>query len=261
MRRYWIEANQKFNDRVTWNSSQLHHIFEVCRQDVGSKFEVIHPDHHAYLVEVISVSKKLAEARILEAREIPSLPRPHIHLALSLPRFPVLESVLEKAVEMGVHKVHLFTSDYSFLRETKKITPDKIERWKKIVVSATQQSGRGELMEITPPENFENLVKKINPGPSSLCLFAYEGGSTMSIKRFILQKKTRTKPEGEPGDEGTLDDLWIIVGSEGGFSHQEVGFMSKQGFHPVTLGPQVLRVETACMTLVSVLKYEFELMR
>lgn len=261
MRRYWIEDNQKHEDLVTWNSSQLHHIFDVCRQGVGSKFEVIHPDHKAYLVEVISVSKKQAQARILESREIPALKRPHIHLALSLPRFPVLESVLEKAVEMGVYKVHLFTSDFSFLRETKKITPDKIQRWKKIVISATQQSGRGDLMEIAPPENFDQLIKKINPSPSSLCLFAYEGGSTMSIKSFILQKKEKTKPEGDSGDEGSLDDLWIIVGSEGGFSHQEVDFMKVQGFHPVTLGSQVLRVETACMTLVSVLKYEFELMR
>jgi 16S rRNA (uracil1498-N3)-methyltransferase len=57
------------------------------------------------------------------------------------------------------------------------------------------------------------------------------------------------------------ENLWLIVGSEGGFSDKEVTEMKQLGLDPVTLGPQVLRVETACMTLVSVLKYEFGLMK
>jgi 16S rRNA (uracil1498-N3)-methyltransferase len=57
------------------------------------------------------------------------------------------------------------------------------------------------------------------------------------------------------------ENLWLIVGSEGGFSDREVTEMKQLGLDPVTLGPQVLRVETACMTLVSVLKYEFGLMK
>ena len=92
----------------------------------------------------------------------------------------------------------------------------------------------------------------INRDDTSVGLFAYEGPSTLSVKEYC-QKIKAAKPQG-------IKDIWIIVGSEGGFSHSEVKEFENLGLHPVTLGPQVLRVETACMALVSVLKYDFDLM-
>lgn len=257
MRRYWIQAEQLLTvtdnqHEVVFEGDQFHHIFDVCRQAVGSRFEVLHPNRHAYFVEVTEVRKKSARARVIESRQIDPLPLPHIHLALSLPRFPVFESVLEKMVEMGVTGIHPFFSEFSFLRDPKSFSSDKLLRWKKIVTSATQQSGRGELMSIEAPQPWSGILEKINQSPENLCLFSYEGQSTLGVKDF-LKSESQKKPD--------LQNVWVVVGSEGGFSPHEVTQMQSQGFHPVTLGSQVLRVETACMTLVSVLKYEFDLMR
>lgn len=252
MRRYWIEKNQIIGDEVQLSGDVFHHIIDVCRQNTGSVFELLTDEQKAYLVELVQVSKKIAIGKIKETRTIDPLPRPHIHLALSLSRFPVMDAVVEKAVEMGVSSIQPFFSEFSFVRSDEKISQNKIDRWDKIIRSATQQCGRGELMKMRPAITFQELKNKINQDADFNGLFAYEGLTTLGIKEKL--NKIRSERQ-------KISDFWIIVGSEGGFSHKEVDEMTALGLHPVTLGQQVLRVETACIALVSVLKYDFELMK
>ncbi|MEN0057680.1 MAG: 16S rRNA (uracil(1498)-N(3))-methyltransferase [Bdellovibrio sp.] len=252
MRRYWIQKKDLFQDKVNFTGDVFHHIFDVCRQTVGSKFEVLTEDSKAYFVEVLSVSKKTAQAQLLEERIIPPLPEPRLHLALAISRFPVMDAVIEKAVEMGISSVQPFFSELSFLRKEDKVSDNKLERWDKIVRSATQQCGRGDLMAVHPPRPLAQTLSAINPHQGAVGLFAYEGPSTLGIKEYVKNIKS-SHPQG-------VREIWMIVGSEGGFSKTEVEGFLQLGLHPVTLGPQVLRVETACMALTSVLKYDFDLM-
>lgn len=257
MRRYWIEKNSIQNEIVTFKDDLFHHIFAVCRQEVGHHFEVLTEDSKAYLVEVITKEKKQAQAKIIETREIQKLPRPYIHIALAISRYNIMDSIVEKAVEMGVQSILPFCADFSFIKSPANLPVGKLERWQKIVVSATQQSGRGEQMKIYPPAKWSKMLEIINPSASNWCLFAYEGHGVLQIKSHL--KACRQAVESK--NEHFPENLWIIVGSEGGFSKNEVLEMQQLGLHPVTLGSQVLRVETACMTLVSILKYEFGLLK
>lgn len=255
VRRYWIEDRDLVANEVHFAGDLFHHIFSVCRQQLGSKFEVLTEQSKAYLVEVTEVGKKSAHARILEERLIPPLPEPHIHIALSLSRFPVMDAIMEKAVEMGVKSVQPFFSEFSFLRKEDKISDHKVERWEKIVRSATQQCGRGDLMTIHPVLPWNDIFAKINLNHENKGLFAYEGPSTHGIKAYLenLKKDPAQSPV-------SIKNVWLIVGSEGGFSHQEVAELHRKKLESVTLGSQILRVETACIALVSALKYEFDLM-
>ncbi len=249
MRRYWLPREQIQADQVMITGDTLHHIVDVCRQEVGSKFEVLGDGRKAHLVELTNVAKKSAHGKILETRELPPLPTPHIVLALSIPRYPVMDAVVEKAVEMGVARIEPFYSEFSFIRKKNSLPEGKLERWGKIVVSATQQSGRGDLMPILEPVEMSECLRKFNQNPKAKGLFAYEGESTVGVKDYLRRQSqdTETKP----------DEFWIFVGSEGGFSPTEVQQFQTQGLQPVTLGDQVLRVETACIALLAVLKYEF----
>ena len=257
MRRYWINKEMLHDEIVTFKDELFHHIFDVCRQEIGHHFEVLTEDSKAYLVEVILKEKKLAKAKIIEAREIKSLPRPLIHIALSVSRYNVMDSIIEKSVEMGVSSILPFCSDFSFIRKPNNLPEGKLDRWKKIVISATQQCGRGELMKIHQPIEWSDMLKMINPGPLNWCLFAYEGAGTLGIKKHLMEQKEVLAQSSSSQPE----NVWLVVGSEGGFSQNEVTEMKQLALHPVTLGDQVLRVETACMTLVSILKYEFGLLK
>ncbi len=231
------------------SGESFHHIFEVCRQEVGSHFEILGDGRSAHLVEVLKVEKKRAQARILETRQIPEVRKPHWVLALSFSRYPVMDSIIEKAVEMGVTRIQPFYSEFSFIRNSSSLPPSKSERWQKIIISATQQSGRGDLMTISQPCALRDLWPQFNPSGTHQGLFAYEGSSgigTVAIQTQLQSLKTKNSQE-----------FWIFVGSEGGFSSTEVELFRSRGLKPVTLGEQVLRVETACIALLAVLKYEF----
>ncbi len=249
MRRYWLPIENFQGSMVQIGGESFHHIIDVCRQNVGSRFEVLGDSRKAHLVEIKSISKKSATAEIIETRELPPRPRPDINICLSFSRYPVMDAVIEKAVEMGVHKILPFYSEFSFIRSPQSLSIGKVDRWNKIIQSATQQSGRGDLMQIATPVALGELFPIINPSARKLCLFAYEGRSTLGIKEALAGIS--------PEALSTFDEVFIFVGSEGGFSSTEVELFKQMGLHPVTLGDQVLRVETACITLVAVLKYYF----
>lgn len=251
MRRYWVQTSDIQNSQVNFRGETFHHIFDVCRQEVDSEFEVLTEESKAYHVRVEQVSKKEARAQILGSRDLPALPRPHIHLALCISRFPVMDAVIEKAVELGVKSIQPLFSEHSFVRKSEGLSTSKTERWDKIVKSATQQTGRGDLMQIHETKNLLDFVEVTNRTEGGLGLFAYEGESPIDIRSFLKNEVAAKQLSPE--------DLWIFVGSEGGFSQSEVAKMQQAGLKPVTLGNQVLRVETACVTLVSILKYDFNL--
>lgn len=244
MRRYWVDT--KIENTVTLEGDVFRHVFDVCRQTVGSKFELL-SEGKAYFVQVENVGKKSATLKVLETRELPVPQNPHIHLCVSIPKLPTFETILEKSVELGVYKLHPFVSDYSFVREVKnERIANKSERWSKIVKSATQQSGRGDLMEVVNVKTLSQTFEKMNQTPSSLGLFPYEGECLQTVKMSI-EKMKQSSPQ----------NIWIFVGSEGGFSQAEVEQFEAQGLKPATLGEQVLRVETACLALVSIIRHEF----
>lgn len=251
MRRYWIPKECLQNDEVILEGDILHHIRDVCRMQKGSKFEVL-TGGKAYFVEIQAETKKQSIAQILEVREITPRPKPDIILVMSVPRIPVFEAVLEKAVELGVSSIQLVFSDFSYIRTQDEIFVKKMPRWEKIVISATQQSGRGDLMPIASPINLESMLESINRKSGSVGLFAYEGDGMLSAKEGL------GRLGGTGMDSGTPQEIYVFVGAEGGFSGREVELFRSFNLQPVTLGQQVLRVETACVTLVSILKYHFD---
>ena len=264
MRRYWLEREAFAKDvvkttpeamvgsEVRIEGDSLHHIRDVCRQTVGDHFEVLF-DGAAFFVEVVGEKKRELTAIIREVRTIEPLPYPRIRVALAIPRFNVLEGVLEKLVEMGVESVQPLFSENSFIRTATDTWASKETRFEKIIQSATQQCGRGEKMRLEPPkklpEFLTDLTQNINQNGETAGLFAYEIGKVpiRELGRRVAAKSART--------------VWIFVGGEGGFSREEAAAFERVGFPSATLGRQVLRVETACVALVSVLKYELDLMR
>ncbi len=245
MRRYWIPHEFKQGQRIHLSGEVLHHIRDVCRMRIGSRFEVL-SEGLAYLVEIATETKHESVADIVQERAIAPRPKPDLILVLSVPRFPVFEAVIEKAVELGVARIHPVFSDFSFIRTQDQVFERKRSRWVKIMTSATQQSGRGDLMPIAPLQTLKSYLETFNRSGSVAGLFAYEGESVLTAREALPRL-------------GSPQEVHIFVGSEGGFSQNEVSLFQQFGLHPVTLGSQVLRVETACVALVSILQYHFSI--
>lgn len=252
MRRYWLDEKPttpyEEGEAIDLQGDVFHHIIDVCRQTAGHHFELLNGDGNAYLVRLENVGKKSAEAVVVEIRKIAAIKEPHIHVYLSVPKFQKVDLILEKLVELGVAEITPFASEFSFVRKAAdKALADKYSRWQRIIEGATRQCGRGELMKLNQPISFTQILDLINRNADTAGLFAYEGEGRLTMKEALREMKAK-KPR----------EVAVIIGSEGGFSHQEVQQFQSVGLQPVTLGEQVLRVETACFALCSIIKYEFE---
>ncbi len=242
MRRYWVPESQFSGNHVLLEGDIFHHVCVVCRQGLGDRFEIL-AHGKAHWVEIKDVKKKSAIAEVLEVRELTPLKEPTIHLALSLPKFATLEKVLEKSVELGVHSIHLFHSDFSFAKASQKELNSKWSRWQKIIQGATQQTGRGHWLNLTEIRPLSVLLSEYSSRKQVSGILAYEGEGLKNFKESL---------ESRPQD---LKEVWLFVGSEGGFSAEDLKLFKDYKLLPVSLGDQVLRVETACVTLISILKY------
>ena len=249
MRRYWLESPKIHEDHIEITGELFKHIFIVCRQQEGHRFELLVGDNTALYVEVVEVLSKGATLRVIDTREVSPLKRPFIHLVLSLPKWNKVDLIVEKAVELGVHTLHPCVSDFSFVRQESKVPESKVARWNKIALSATQQCGRGEPMRLEAVTTLEQTLESINPTEGRVGLFPYEGECEMTLSSAL-----------KPLHQQDVEQIWLFVGSEGGFSEKEVALFASHGLQPVTMGAQILRVETACLALVSVIKYEMNLM-
>ena len=189
MRRFWINkdffVDSDNGQSVLIQGDDFKHICVVCRQEVGSQFEVLPGDNQAYFVKIITKEKKQAMAEVMSQRSIAALPQPYIELCVSMPKFNKFDLILEKSVELGVHKVRPFFSDYSFITDPKKMGSKRLERFHEIIKSATQQSGRGKLMEIEPPCTLGELLKMFNQQADTVGLFSYEGESTQPLNCLL----------------------------------------------------------------------------
>ena len=252
MRRYWVgsKTSYEIGETVEISGDRFRHIVGVCRQSVGAKFEILTGDGKAYLVEVTDISKKTLLATVKEERYVPPLKKPYLHLYLSLPKFSTFEKTLEKMVELGVHTVTPVFSEYSFVKSLKGADQKKASRWEKIIISATQQTGRSELMTLSSPRSLKECLEEINRNPNATGLFPYEGEAAQTAREALQSLKS----------QDGVETVAIFVGSEGGFSNEEVQEFQRAGLAPLTLGDQVLRVETACVTITSVIKYELGLL-
>jgi 16S rRNA (uracil1498-N3)-methyltransferase len=256
VRRVWLALNGKtphdfaVGETLELRDESFHHAIIVSRLTKGEKFEAISGAPELLQFEITAVGKKSAEVTVIGHRKLPEPKRPKINIALSVCKWDTCEWVIEKAVELGVSTFLPIISENSFIKKASDLPSTRLQRWQKLVESATTQTARGSLMPILPPQTLEQFITSINQKSKSVCLFAYEGAREVEA-RTELQKLVKKDPE----------EIWALVGSEGGFSAREAKFIEGSGLTPTTLGEQILRAETACLALVSIIKYEAGLFR
>ena len=245
MRRYWWSEPINQNDeRVTIEGEVFKHIFKVCRRTAGDNFELLNANT-AFLVQVLDVGKKQALVEIKSSRPIKALKKPHIHLVLSFSQPKVIDKVLEKSVELGVKSLQLISTQNSFLKDQKTFEIKK-KRLEKIVTQALQQCGRGESFDLRASNSLEGFLEEFRAKIQTQGYMFYEGNTDTFLR--LLEP---------PKDLKTVEDIYILIGSEGGFTQEESRLAQKSGFKVLSLGDQILRVETACVASISVLKSSF----
>lgn len=248
MRRYQFENTIEVGQEIEISGELFKHTVVVCRNQIGDKIELINSGK-AYLSEFTEVLKKSARLLVKSQREVPRLKKPYLHLVLANPKVAVLERVVEKSVELGVKTVFLLATEKSFFKSAEKIKL-KEGRLNKIIKQALQQSDRFETLDLAEPRSYGEFLSFLK---------AEKAAKPAKIGAFMLYERLYKPAVKASSPSEDFEDVYLIVGAEGGFSSEEAELASEAGVDVLSLGAQILRVETACVAGLSILKSKLQI--
>lgn len=232
-RRFFVDAVRR--GQADFTGDQAHHLRNVLRVEAGQRYE-ISDNKRVYISEVAVASKQRVTFEVLE--EIPAVAPPvRLHLFIALIKFDRLELIVEKATELGAERIVPVVAGRSE-NGLEKAGAKRVARWRKIVLEASQQSRRARLPEVSEPLRSSDAVA----AASGLRLFLDEDSAAPPL----LTRLPR------PSERSAADIVSLLVGPEGGWTDQERNQAINAGWIPASLGPQILRTETAAIAVIAV---------
>ena len=237
MNRFYLSEDTIIGDTVNFPVDRSHQIARVLRLQMGEKVMVFDQNGIEYLVELIIVDGKQSQGKIIFSEKTFTEPKTEIQLMVALTQREKFELILQKCTEVGVHSFTPVITERSLVQLTQ-FTDKKSDRWMKIVMEASEQSHRTHVPVIHPVTTFQQCMKLT----TDLQLIAYESEHKNSIKNIL--------------SESNVKRIALLIGPEGGYTEYEVALASKSTWKAVTLGPRILRMETAAIVACAlVLEY------
>ncbi|MBW2128777.1 MAG: 16S rRNA (uracil(1498)-N(3))-methyltransferase [Deltaproteobacteria bacterium] len=243
MRRFFVEEiKEEENGLCVIGGSEARHILRVLRMGPGDRFVLMDRKGSRYQVSIQSCSRR--EVTVLLERPIPSpaTSPAEITLCQAILKSRSMDLLVQKATELGVHRIVPFASERTVIRLKGEQFASKSRRWKEIARNASKQSDRERPLEIGPLLGFEELLA-YGRKRSDLKLMLWEGEQDQDLKAVLSRH-----PDSR--------SFFAIVGPEGGFTEQEAALARKSGIIAVSLGRRILRAETAGLVLAAILQYE-----
>ena len=208
------------------------HLCVVMRAAPGDTVTVCDGAGTDYVCAVRRAAPEQAELEIISSSACVSEPDVSVTLYVGYPKADKLELIIQKAVELGAVRIVPFFSRWCVAAPKKE--EQKNIRYNRIALEAAKQSGRGVIPAVEMPLTYAQMLAQAAAAP--LALFCYEAGGAPLLSRL----------------EGAPSALAIITGSEGGFSPEEAAAAQAAGCVPVSLGPRILRCETAPLAALAV---------
>jgi 16S rRNA (uracil1498-N3)-methyltransferase len=233
-RRFFVPPTAIRDGQVEFAPTQTHQLVHVLRLQEGDQVSVFDGTGREVIVSLERTSPRLATGRVL--REVPgcaSLPLA-ITLAQVVPRGAAMDLIVAKATELGVTRIVPLEAEQSVRRAS-----GRSPRWSRIVQESAEQCGRRELAEVAPMITLAEFLPAHPPGVPLVACHAGEG-----VKPLTAVCLEVGRPVG----------LTLLVGGEGGLRAVEVEALRSHGARLASLGPRLLRTETAALTALAILQ-------
>jgi 16S rRNA (uracil1498-N3)-methyltransferase len=247
MHRFYLPPEECKENTLTLGDREAHHALHVLRVREGEKLVVLDGAGQELLCEVQKAGKDQLQLKVLHRNFSPQLPY-QITLLQAIPKGKIIESIIQKATELGAHRIVPLLSDRVTTQLDDESATSKVEKWKQVAIEAIKQCGSPWLPQVdtpvTPKEFLARGDKFELPLIGSLqndCRHPREYFKTFYNERKRLPKSV---------------SVWI--GPEGDFTPAEMNMIKSAGVLPITLGKLVLRSETAAVYSLSVLNYELQ---
>lgn len=226
---FYSPPENRKKDLITISGEEFNHLVHVMRKKIGDYIMIVDGNGNAYQTILINISKKQAEAKIIEEYKHHNEPEKKLTLAVALLKNPSkYDFLVEKTVELGVNKLIPLLTQRTIPRSA------KVERWQKLSIAAMKQSGRSFLPKILDPVTLLDLISEKDDYTSKI-IFHNTQGNFLNVNDFNSIHNLN------------LSNILILIGPEGGFTDEEVELSVNAGFQIVSLGTRRLRTETAAI--------------
>lgn len=240
MHKFFTNCNMINDVYATITGDDVKHIYKVLRLEVGDEVIINNEQCREYLGEIEEITKQQVKVKIKKEIEISSESNLNITLFQGLPKSSKMDLIVQKCTELGVNTfIPVITSrvDVKLKGEFK-----KLDRLQRIALEACKQCKRAKVPKVLEPVEFKEMMTLIKE--MDLIVVPYENATGAGIKSI---KNTLNKE---------VTNIAIIVGPEGGFEEIEIEDLKEKNAYIVTLGPRILRTETAGFVCTSLLQYE-----
>jgi len=246
--RVFLDDSQIQGDRATITGADAHHLLHVLRLGVGARFIVVDGRGGERAAEVVEAARDHLIARLEEP--IPADTEPSVALTLyhGLPRAARFEVALQMGTQLGASAFVPVLCARSVVRIASAQSSAKIERWRRIVREAARQAGRTGIPEVAEPLAWPDALARFIAAaePGLMAAAALAGSDAPSLANCLR----------EASEASELRALSLFIGPEGGFDLAEQSQASEAGIHLVTLGPRILRSETAAVVGIAICLHE-----
>ncbi|GMB07576.1 16S rRNA (uracil1498-N3)-methyltransferase [Thermolongibacillus altinsuensis] len=247
MQQYFISNEQIYGDRLDIRGDDVHHIARVMRMNTGDRLLCCNEDGQTALCKIEEISNDFVRCRIIEWIQVDVELPAHVYIANGLLKGDKFELVIQKGTELGAFSFIPLKAARSVVKWDEKKGDKKIERWQKIAKEAAEQSHRTRIPSIFSPLSIEQLIEWSRDVDYKIIAYEEEAkrGERKQLKNILRQLQRG-------------QSIVAVFGPEGGFSEQEVAMLKENGFISCSLGPRILRAETAPLYFLSAVSYELE---
>lgn len=249
MQRYFMnQVIQSVGEMISVPKDQEHHMLKVMRMNIGECCEIVDKKEQLYIAKITQLSS--FELTIVEHKEQNVELPIDVTIFVGLSKGDKLETIVQKATELGVHTIVPVEMKRNMVKWTKDKSQKKIERLQKIAQEAAEQSHRLHVPKVLDLMTLKGSVVLAKQSTKALVAFeevAKEGESAVFVQTLTSLQKG--------------DSIAFYFGPEGGFDLQEIEYLNSQEIHSCALGPRILRAETAPMYALAAVSYHFELLK
>jgi 16S rRNA (uracil1498-N3)-methyltransferase len=230
-RRFFVDQIQQGRARIV--GEEAHHLSRVLRVERGQKYEI--SDNRAvWLAEVEDARKDLVSFTLIEP-VAPAEPPVRVTLLAALVRFERFEDLIEKTTELGVERIIPVVAERSE-KGLELAAEKRMARWRRVAREASEQSRRVRLPELCLPQRLSQALTR----PAACRLFLDEAATHPILSAL-------------PDARSTEDEVAVLVGPEGGWTDRERTTITSAGWSAVSLGPAILKTDTAAMSALAIL--------
>ena len=247
MHRFLVDSDVAQGAEVVFPESAARQIRTVLRMQRGDRVVALAPGGWEMEVELAQVERDGVKGKVLSRHPAGGEPGGRITLYQSLLKRDNFEWVLQKCTEIGVAAFVPVVSRRTLLRSPGDVKESRLERWRRIIAEAVEQSRRGRVPVLHEPLRFEEAVAQATQ--SGLCLIPWEEEASLGLRAALAAVQ---QGSGEPVA------ISLFIGPEGGFDPEEIALAREHDAIPVTLGPRILRAETAAVVVASLVLYELD---